>query len=199
MPLMTICSYDVTILILSLMSLLHRSKIWSMVSVPKKRKKRRKRKGTLLCWSFSHCLFPIGACSLELCQWYVKQKILLVSLLHRSTANKHIRYRAELKEHLLLDAPFCAGLMLCPCMYHLERGRKELFKNKNSWFRFKFSFCAAKCREGKWKGVICCDHWIGKALQMAAGRLLTHESSPSTVWEKSSAHLPTQQQQCSSI
>lgn len=34
---------------------------------------------------------------------------------------------------------------------------------------------------------------------MAAGLLLTHESSPSSVWEKSSTHLPTQPQQCSSI
>jgi len=75
----------------------------------------------------------------------VKQKILLVSLLHRSTENKHIRCRAELMAHLLLVAHFCLGLMSCPCVYHLERGKKDLIKNKNSWFRFKFFFCTMKC------------------------------------------------------
>lgn len=109
-------------------------------------------------------LFPLpvsySACSLELYKWYVKQKILLVSLFHRSSENKHIRRWAELMEHLLLDAHFCVRLMSCPCMYHLERGKKDLIKNKNSWFRFKFFFCTVKCRKGKWKGVICCDHWI---------------------------------------
>lgn len=131
------------------MSVFHRLRFCLTVSEPKN--KRKEKNMAMPCWSFFYWLFHMVLAYWSSVSDMWSERFCLSACFTDPLKINTLDW-AELMAHLPLVAHFCFGLMAWPCMYQLERGKKDLITNKNSGFRFKFFSLYYEVQEGKVKG-----------------------------------------------